>query len=157
MLNTVFLHLKISTSMACMGYGMALFVHKLHLLHTQSAYRANEIHKYTTLNLFYLSPFISGLTLISLWFWFLKWEKIWHGSQLYVAFSKLSSLERPSYLLSHPLQLIQQWFIINYLSCNLCTFSSTATSKGSMLTRHCAQFSSVAQMCPTLCNSMDCS
>ena len=52
--------------MACMGYGMALFVHKLHLLHTQSAYRANEIHKYTTLNLFYLSPFISGLTLISL-------------------------------------------------------------------------------------------
>ena len=54
----LFLHLKISTNMACMGYGMALFVHKLHLLHTQSAYQANEIHKYTTLNLFYLSPLL---------------------------------------------------------------------------------------------------
>ena len=38
MLKTVFLHLKISTNMVCVGYGMALLVHKLHLLYTQSAY-----------------------------------------------------------------------------------------------------------------------
>ena len=155
MLNTVFLHLKISTNMVCMGNGMALLIQKLHLLYTQSAYWANEIHKFTTLNLLYSSPFLSGLTLTSLWFWFLKWEKIWHGSQLYLAFCKLSSLELPSSLLSHPLQLIQQWFSINYLCCNLCTFSSTATSKGPMLTRHCAQFSSVSKLCPTLRDPMD--
>lgn len=58
--------------MAYIGYGIALSVHKLHPVHTQSAYQANEIHKYTTLNLFYSSPFISGLTLTSPWFWFLK-------------------------------------------------------------------------------------
>lgn len=54
--------------MAYIGYGIALSVHKLHPVHTQSAYQANEIHKYTTLNLFYSSPFISGLTLTSPWF-----------------------------------------------------------------------------------------